>query len=107
MKFTFKPLSTLMLAACLSLGLLLPVSGAMAAMKADLNVATIEQLEAVKGIGHDTAQKILDFKKEHGKFSSMEELEAVSGVGKVRLEALNAVFMVEPAKSGEKKTSMK
>ena len=45
MKFTFKPLSTLMLALCLSLGLFLPITGAMAAIKADLNTATLEQLE--------------------------------------------------------------
>ncbi len=107
MPFTFKPLSTLMLALCLSLGLFLPVSGAMAAMKADLNAATIEQLEAVKGIGHDTAQKILDYKKEHGKFTSMDQLQSVNGVGKVRLEALNAAFMMEPTTKGEKKTSTK
>ena len=102
MKFTLKPLSTLMLALCLSLGLFLPVTGAMAAMKADLNTATIDQLEAVKGIGHDTAQNILDYKKEHGNFTSIEGLEAVSGVGKVRLDALNEAFMVEATKKSHK-----
>jgi competence protein ComEA len=102
MKFTFKPLSTLMLALCLSLGLFLPITGAMAAIKADLNTATLEQLEAVKGIGHDTAQNILDYKKEHGNFGTMNDLEAVSGIGKVRLEALNEAFMVESSKKGEK-----
>lgn len=107
MKFTFKPLPTLMLASFLTLGLFLPVTGAMAAMKADLNTATIEQLEAVKGIGHDTAQHILDYKLKHGKFTSIEQLEAVSGVGKVRLEALNEAFTVESAKKSHKKTSMK
>ena len=107
MKYSIQPLSTLALAICLSLAFLLPVSGALGAMKADLNTATLEQLEAVKGIGHDTAQKILDYKKEHGKFTSVEELEAVSGVGKVRLEALIAAFMVDTEKKGEKKTSMK
>ena len=102
MKFTLKPLATLMLALCLALGLFLPVTGVMAAMKADLNTATIEQLEAVKGIGHDTAQNILDYKKENGKFTSMEGLEAVNGVGEVRLDALNEAFMVESTKKSSK-----
>jgi competence protein ComEA len=106
MKFTFKPLPTLILALCLSLSFFLPVTGAMAA-KADLNTATIEQLEAVKGIGHDTAQNIMDYKKEHGKFTTMEELEAVNGVGKVRLDALTEAFIVETSKKNHKKTSMK
>ncbi len=107
MKFSSKPLTTLILAACLSLGVFLPVSGAIAAMKTDLNSATMEQLEAIKGIGHDTAQHILDYKQENGNFSTMDELVAVSGVGQVRLEALNAAFMVETEKKSLKKTSMK
>ena len=102
MKFNLKPLSTLMLALCLSLGLFLPVTGAMAAMEADLNIATIEQLEAVKGVGHDRAKNILDYKKEHGNFTTMEQLEAVNGVGKVRLDALNEAFMVESTKKSSK-----
>ncbi len=100
MKFNSKPLTTLILAACLSLGVFLPVSGAMASMKTDLNSATIEQLEAVKGIGHDTAKKIMEYKQEHGKFTSINQLEAVNGVGKVRVEALNEAFVV---KTTEKK----
>jgi len=98
MKKPQKRLSALLLAMCFSLGMLLPTTGAFAAMKTDINSASVTQLEAVKGVGHDTAQNILDYKKEHGKFTSMDELEAVSGVGKVRLQALNEVFMVESSK---------
>ena len=93
-----KRLSALLLAMCFALGMLLPATGAFAAVKADINTATIEQLETVNGVGYDTAKNILDYKKEHGKFKSMDELEAVSGVGKVRLEALNAAFTVGKTK---------
>ncbi len=99
--------STLLLAFCFSLVTLFPTTSVLAASKTDINSATVEQLEAVKGIGHDTAMKILAYKEEHGKFTSMTQLEAVSGVGKVRLEALNEVFTVGPGKKGHKKTSMK
>jgi competence protein ComEA len=91
-------ISSLMLAICFSLGLFFPVTWAVAAVKTDINTATIEQLEMVNGVGQDTAQNILDYKKEHGKFQSIEELEAVKGVGKVRLQALNEAFMVESSK---------
>jgi competence protein ComEA len=97
-----------MLAMFLSMGLMLPATWSeAAATKVDINTATFAQLEAVKGVGHDTAQNILDYKKEHGNFSSMDELEAVTGVGKVRLNELNEAFTVEQTKEGHKKTSMK
>ena len=98
MKQPRKRLSAFLLAMCFSLGMLLPATGAFAAVKADINSASIAQLEAVTGIGPDTAKNILDYKKEHGKFKSMDELEVVSGVGKVRLEALNAAFTVRTTK---------
>ena len=91
-------IASLMLAICFSLGVFFPTTWAATAMKADINTATIEQLETVNGVGHDTAKRILDYKKEHGKFTSMEELEAVNGVGKVRLQALNEAFRVESTK---------
>ncbi len=98
MKHPQKRLSAFLLAMCFSLGMLLPVTGTFAAVKTDINSASIAQLEAVTGIGPDTAKNILDYKKEHGNFKSMDELEVVIGVGKVRLEALNATFTVGTTK---------
>jgi competence protein ComEA len=53
-----------------------------------LNSATLEQLDALPGIGPVTAQKILDFRQEHGAFGSVDELDAVPGIGPARLEQL-------------------
>jgi competence protein ComEA len=53
-----------------------------------LNSATLEQLDELPGIGPVTAQKILDYRTEHGAFGSVDELDAVSGIGPARLEEL-------------------
>jgi competence protein ComEA len=56
-----------------------------------LNVATLEQLDALPGVGPVTAQKILDYRQKHGAFGSVDELDAISGIGPARLEQLREV----------------
>jgi competence protein ComEA len=53
-----------------------------------LNSATLEQLDALPGVGPVTAQKILDYRQEHGAFASVDALDAIPGIGPARLEQL-------------------
>jgi competence protein ComEA len=56
--------------------------------KTNLNTAGVEELGALPKVGPVLAQRIVDWRKEHGPFKTVEELDAVDGVGPKMLETL-------------------
>lgn len=49
--------------------------------KVSLNTATQAQLETLPGVGPVTAQKILAWREQHGRFTRVAELQEVDGIG--------------------------
>lgn len=58
-----------------------------------LSTATLEQLDGLPGVGPVTAQKILDYRQQHGGFASVDELDAIPGIGPARIEQLKGLVV--------------
>lgn len=53
-----------------------------------LNSATLEQLDALPGVGPALAQQIITYRETQGPFTSVDQLDEVSGIGPAKLEQL-------------------
>lgn len=58
------------------------------AAKVDLNLASVESLAAVPGIGPKTAEAILEYRKAKGGIRDVRELLEVKGIGEKKLEKI-------------------
>lgn len=58
-----------------------------------LSSATAEQLDTLPGVGPVTAQKIVDYRSQHGAFHSVDELDAIPGIGPARLADLRGLVV--------------
>ncbi len=67
--------------------------GSTASGPVSLTSATAEQLDALPGVGPVTAQKILDYRAQHGSFHSVDELDAIPGIGPARLTDLRGLVV--------------
>ena len=72
-----------------------PATGAAAAPSGpvSLSSATAEELDALPGVGPVTAQKIVDYRTQHGAFHSVDELDAIPGIGPARLADLRGLVV--------------
>jgi competence protein ComEA len=55
-----------------------------------LGTATAADLDTVEGIGPVTAEKIIEFRDQHGGLASVDQLDEISGIGPATMESLRA-----------------
>ena len=53
-----------------------------------INKASLEELQAVRGIGPSLAERIVEFRKTNGGFKSLEDLKEVRGIGDLKFEKI-------------------
>lgn len=59
----------------------LSAAAVLAAGKVNINTADAKTLEALEGVGPSKAEAIVEYRKEHGPFKSLEALANVKGIG--------------------------
>lgn len=60
----------------------------------DVNTASASELQSIKGIGPKTAQKIIDYREEHGEFTSIDNVVRIKGIGPKTLAKMKASGLV-------------
>ncbi len=61
----------------------------------NINTALQAELESLPGIGPVLAQRILDYRKKHGDFTTIEAIQKVNGIGPATFERIKLLITVQ------------
>jgi len=92
-----KTMATIVLSTFAVMCLLLsPVQAASKAsnQKININTASATELQQLPRIGEKVAQRIIDFREEHGNFQKIEEIMKVKGIGERMFANLKELITV-------------
>jgi competence protein ComEA len=64
--------------------------------KVNINTAGISELDLLPGIGSALAERIIQYRNEHGAFANPEDLKKVSGIGEKTYEKMAPMLSVGP-----------
>lgn len=60
--------------------------------KISINAASKEELMQITGVGEKTAEKIIEYRQNHGPFQKIEDLLNVNGIGEKKLEKMKELI---------------
>lgn len=63
--------------------------------KIDINTASAAELQKLPRIGEKVAQRIVDFRKQHGDFKKIEEIMKVKGIGERTFKLIKDLIVVK------------
>lgn len=65
-----------------------------AAKVVNINQAGAEELQEIRGVGPAIAERILQYRQEHGRFEKPEDLVNVRGIGPAKFEKIKAQISI-------------
>ena len=61
----------------------------------NLNSAGLDELVSLPGIGTSTAEKIIEYRNEKGKFKSVQQIMNVKGIGEKKFQKIKDYLTIE------------